>query len=166
MTGEEGIEGLLNDQLKRRKWSWCWRSRDADCDARELKMNAEKLVQLPISGSGCGDIRILSDGVELSVEYEYRADGADWVGAIHFSDCIAYRFHNEMHSKGYCSDGYDAIAEVKSSSWLAELIRDEPTGIRDAIGKKHFAVFLSSNGYLEVIADAFDLPSSRKGLLS
>ena len=129
-------------------------------------MTAEKLAQLPVPGSGCGNICVLSDGVELSVEYEYRADGADWVGKLCFSDCIAHRFRNEMHSKGYCSESYDSVAEVKDSPWFAELIRNEPTGVRDLVDKKHFGVFFSNNGYLEIVADAFTLASPRKGLLN
>ena len=129
-------------------------------------MTAEKLAQLPVPGSGCGNISVLSDGVELSIEYEYRSDGEDWVGKICFSDCVAHRFRNEMHSKGYCSESYDAVAEVKYSSWLAELIHSEPTGVRDLVGKKHFAAFFSNNGYLEIVANTFTLPSPRKGLLN
>ena len=113
--------------------------------------------------SDCGNSRLVSDGVELSLEYEYRADRTDWIGSIHFTNVMAYRFRNEMHSQGYCSESYNSVAEVKDSPWLAELIRNEPIGIHDAADKKHFAVFLSSNGYLEVIADAFAISAPRKG---
>jgi hypothetical protein len=129
-------------------------------------MIAEKLAQLPIPASGCGDVRLTSDGVDASVEYEYRADGVDWIGKVQFSDCIAHRFRNEMHSKGYCSESYEAVAVIKDSPWLAELVSGEPTGIRDAVGKKHFAVFLSSNGFFEFIADAFAISPPCKGLLN
>lgn len=116
--------------------------------------------------SDCGDTRVVSDGVELLIEYEYRADRVDWIGSVHFTDVVAYRFRNELHSQGFCSESYNAVAEIQDSPLLAELVRNEPPGIRSAKGRKHFAVFLSSNGYFEVLADAFDLPASRRGLLS
>ncbi len=128
-------------------------------------MNGQKLVQLSMPDSDCGNSRLVSDGVELLLEYEYRADRIDWIGSIRFTGVMAYQFRNEMHSKGFCSESYNAVAEIKDSPWLARLIRDEPTGICDGKSKKHFAVFLNSNGYIEVIADSFTLPSPRKGLL-
>src|ERR1043165_1277266 len=120
-------------------------------------MNAQQITQLSMPDSGCGDTRVVSNGVELLIEYEYRTDRVDWIGSIHFADVVAYRFRNEMHSRGFCSESYNAVAEINDSPWLAELVRIEPTGIRGAKGLKHFAVFLDSNGYLEVIADAFEL---------
>lgn len=129
-------------------------------------MNTQKLAQLSMPDSDCGNSRLVSDGAELSLEYEYRADRSDWIGSIHFTGVMAYQFRNEMHSKGFCSESYNAVAEIKDSPWLAGLIRDEPTGIRDGKDKKHFAVFVSNNGYVEVIAESFTLPSPRKGLLS
>jgi len=129
-------------------------------------MYAEKLTELPVPSSGCGDSRVLTDGVELLLEYEYRADKTDWIGGIRFTEIVAYRFRNELHSRGYCSESYEAVAEIKDSLWLSELLRDEPPGIRSARGKRHFAVFLDSNGYLEIIAEAFELLPSRKGLLN
>lgn len=128
-------------------------------------MNAKQITQLSMPDSDCGNSRVVSDGVELLIEYEYHADQMDWIGSIHFTDVVAYRFRNEMHSQSFCAESYTAVAEIQDSPWLADLVRNEPPGIRSAKSRKHFAVFLSSNGYFEVIADAFDLPASRKGLL-
>lgn len=129
-------------------------------------MKAQAIAQLPVPGSGCGNIRVSSDGVELLAEFEYRTDGNDWIGQLRFDDVLAYRFRREMQSKGYCSESFHAVAEVKDSSWLDEVAKNEPSGVHDAADKRHFAVFFSSNGYLEVIAERFDLLPPLSGSLS
>lgn len=122
---------------------------------------------LPIPGSGCGDIEIRSDGCDLSVEYTYHSkeDGCDVVGSIIFSGVAAFRFRDEMHSAGFLQGSYDSLVEIVGSDWRQELSIIEPGGIWGSVeNKKHFAVFFSSNGYLEVIADDFEELRPRKEL--
>ena len=129
-------------------------------------MLAKKLFELPVPGSGCGETQIVTDGVECVIRYEFHKDGKDWIGAIKFIGLVAHRFRNEYHSAGYAGEAYDSVAEILDSTWLKELVKLEPAGVRGASGKHHFAVFLSSNGYFEIIADAFETLPAKEGLLS
>lgn len=122
-------------------------------------------LQLPISQSGCGNTRLISDGVSLTIEFEYREAGRDLIGCLRFSEVIAYTFRNEMHSQGYLSEAYDAVHEVPESSWLQQMKDAAPNGVRDADSKRHFAVFLSSNGYFEVLAGSYVFEALREGFL-
>jgi len=126
-------------------------------------MDVRKLWRLQTPGSGCGDIRITFDGVNLLAEYEYRGEGQDHVGGLLFEDVIAYRFRDEMHSQGFETSSYDWVIEVIGSNWVEGFVKDEPKGIRGAKGKKHYAVLLSSNGYLEAIAGSCIEVKPRRG---
>ncbi len=122
-----------------------------------------QVLDLPIPGSGCGDIRLSADGSQLVAEYEYLSEGDDRniVGRLSFSGVTAFRFRNEMHSLGFAEGSYDTLVEIIDSEWRRELLGIEPSGIWGSVeNKKHYAVFFSSNGYLEVIAESFEeLPS-------
>lgn len=129
-------------------------------------MKPKRLVDLPVPGSGCGDIRICSEANSIRIEYEYRWDGVDWVGCVHFLNVIAFRFRDEFHSVGYCSESYDSVAQIDDSDWLKELIAGEPSNKNVLGGKIHFAIFFSSNGYFEAIAEKYETPTPRRGFLS
>lgn len=113
-------------------------------------MTIRKAVDLPISGVGCGFIDIRSDGVQLSTGI---SDGQIPVGTMLFDDVTAFRFRDEMHSLGYADGSYDTVVEIVDSEWVRELLEIEPKQILGSVnGSRHFAVFLSNNGYLEVVA--------------
>jgi len=116
-------------------------------------MEAIKVLDLPIGGAGCGDIQIASDGDSLTLTYQYFSGGQSHSRALQFDDVDAFRFHDEMRSRGFCPGSYDTVVEIRDSEWLAELIEKEPEQILGTTrGKRHFAVLLSNNGYLEVVA--------------
>src|SRR6266850_2566526 len=108
-------------------------------------MNTKKLVDLPIPQSGCGNTQLLSDGISLTLHFEYRKAGRDLIGTIRFQGVVAHRYRDELHSVGYESEAYESIAEIQNSPWCAELKFDG----------KHFAIFLSSNGYFEALAQEY-----------
>jgi len=116
------------------------------------------LVTLPITGSGCDDVRITYKGADLTAEYECGGYGMAATGAIQFDWAIAHRFRNEQHSRGFLEESYDCLIEISNSKWLSELEEND--------GKwRHFAVFFSNIGYLEVIARDFrELPSRPSGI--
>ena len=121
---------------------------------------------LPVGDDGCGFIRLLASSIELLVEFEYRHDGKDLIGGVRFQGMNAHRFFGEMQSRGFIPGSYDTVVEVLESSWREEIIGSEPDGILSSTSdKKHFALFLSSNGYIEVIADSCELLVSREGTL-
>lgn len=120
-------------------------------------MTAQKVLDLPISGVGCGEIKIESDGVFIRVDL---TDGEHNAGQLVFHDVTAFRFRDEMHSRGFIEDSYDTVVEISDSPWLSELIEIEPQQILGSVvGSRHFAVLLSSNGYLEVVAKTVELLS-------
>lgn len=126
------------------------------------------LRSLPVAGSGCGDVRFVTNGYDLVVEYEYHPEtaGGDLVGAIIFNGVSAFRFRDEMHSAGFCHESFDAVVEIVDSEWHRQLLQIEPTGILGTVeSKRHFAIFFSSNGYFEVIADCFEALPEREGPL-
>jgi hypothetical protein len=129
-------------------------------------MTLKKIVVLPGSGAGCGDAQVIASPPDLKVEFEYSADGKDFIGALMFFGVIAYRFRNEMHSQGYINESYDAVIEVSNSVWLRDIAQEEPKGVRGASEAKHFAVLISNNGYLEVIGNEVQLEAPREGSLS
>jgi hypothetical protein len=118
-------------------------------------MKAIKLVDLPIPQSGCGKTQIRSDGVSMSLDFEYRKEGRDGIGTVRFKGLIAQRYRDELHSVGYVQESYESIAEIQNSPWCAELKFDG----------RHFAIFLSSNGYFEVLAQEYMLEEPKEGLL-
>lgn len=129
-------------------------------------MKPKRLVELPVPGSGCGDVQICSEANNIRVEYEYRRDGVDWVGCVHFLNVIAFRFRDELHSVGYCSESYDSVAQIDGSDWLKELIEGEPSNKMGLDAEVHFAIFFSSNGYFEAIAEKFEMQTSKRGFLN
>lgn len=128
-------------------------------------MNTIKLTNLPIPQSGCGNTRLSCDGLSLSLEFEFRNQGEDIIGAIQFEGVVAYRFSNEMHSEGFVSEAYESVAEVLNSDWRQRLAALAPASVTNTSSARHFAVFLSSNGYFEVLAESFRVEEARSGLL-
>ncbi len=123
-------------------------------------MTVFKVIDLPISGAGCGLIDLRSDGVELRVAI---SNGDIPTGVIFFDNVTAFRFRDEMHSLGYADGSYDTVVEIVDSKWLKKLVEIEPVQIMGSVkGSRHFAVLLSSNGYLEVIAKSVELEPRRE----
>jgi hypothetical protein len=118
-------------------------------------MKATKLVDLPIPQSGCGNTQLVSNGVSLTLRFEYRKGGSDQIGTIQFDGVVAHRFRDELHSIGYASAAYESIAQILDSPWRSELKFDG----------MHFAVFLTSNGYFEVLAQDYHVGEPLDGLL-
>src|SRR6266511_3380326 len=116
------------------------------------------LITLPVPGSGVDFIRIEADGPNLTAEFQYW-DDADTVGTLKFTRVVAFRFRNEPNSHGRILDAYDAVVEVTESEWLSQLQEKE--------GRRHFAVYFSNYGYLEVAArDVEQLPPRKDALES
>lgn len=125
--------------------------------------------ELPVGGPGCGDLRIGGSLVNISVMYEYY-DGvakAESVGTVNFTYARAMRFCSEPLARGWDRQAYDTLIEIEDSPWIRELAAPEPEGgmpttIRTA---KHFAIYFSNNGYLEVVASTYSESVPRIGVL-
>ncbi len=131
-------------------------------------MSERAVLALPITDAGCGDIRVVATSTRLDAEYQYFSEALniDRIGIIRFVGLGAYRFRGELQSLGFAEGSYDSLVEIVDSAWCKELLSIEPNGIWGSVAtKKHFAVFFSNNGYLEVIADDFQELLPREGLL-
>jgi hypothetical protein len=116
-------------------------------------------------GSGIGDIKIAFEGSDLKVEYEFTKNG-DFVGSAIFENVHAFRFRDELRSRGFIEGSYDAVIRIIDSDWLDELRALDASGKDDLNEMRHLAVFLSSNGYLEVIAEKAKAGTPRRGTLA
>jgi hypothetical protein len=128
-------------------------------------MNNTTVHRLYTPDSGCGDIRVRYENLALVLDYEFRATGNNQVGHLRFVDVVAFRFRDELHSSGFEKGSYDEIVELQKSEWLDQLRSIEPPGFGSLSGKRHFAVLLSNNGYLEVVARDVVAVASTLGLL-
>ena len=115
-------------------------------------MQPRKVFDLPIGQAGCQNISLSSDGIDLTVHYDFVLEGRIRSGTIHFDDVTAFQFVDERHGT-HVPGAYDAIVEVLPSDWISKLASKEPKVRLESVkNKRHFAVLLSSNGYLEVVA--------------
>lgn len=123
-------------------------------------MGSIQVLRLPIGGSGCEDMELSSDGTELDCIINYLSAAQLQTVAVRFKDVIAFRFRDEMHSTGFADGSYDTIVEIDDSTWIRELLQNEPRGILGGVkGKHHIAVLLSNVGYLEVIGESAEIVS-------
>ena len=107
------------------------------------------IFEIPVGGAGCDGISISSDGVDVRVEIQAHEGG----GTLRFLGVCAFRFANELHSRGFILESYDSIVNVHDSSWRQGMIEGEPEDIfGSARTCRHLAVFFSNCGYLEVLS--------------
>jgi len=78
---------------------------------------------------------------------------------------VAFRFVDELHSAGFAPGSYDAVVEIAPSPWLEHLRAIEPSGYDQLQDRRHFALLLSSNGYLEVVARELVMEATQLGRL-
>ena len=104
-------------------------------------MANRKIVDLPITGAGCGEIEIRSNGVDLTLRF---SDGQMIAGTLVFDDVTAFRFRDEMHSLGFADGSYDSLIEIVDSAWYKELCDIEPDRLLSSVTGSSLTVF----GYL------------------
>jgi len=123
-----------------------------------------KIMDLPISGSGCLWARFVYGDTDGTLEFCYsdQQTGNPSIGNLLFPHVMSFRFRDEMHSLGFSSESYESVAEVVDSKWLVEMENIEPKQILKLWKRRHFAVFLTSCGYFEVIADDCEFSSRSK----
>lgn len=113
------------------------------------------LTELPIGVEGCDKIYIKTNGVFLDAVFLY-ADKSDrpTKGTVHFSLLTSFRYTTEYSSHGFFEESYDSLCEIFDSDWVREF--EERDLLRLTSPKRHFAVFFSDCGFLEVIAKDFE----------
>lgn len=125
----------------------------------------KKLMDLPISGSGCLWARFAYRDTDATIEFRYTdiQTRQSSIGTLFFPHVISFRFRDEPHMPvDFPSESYESVAEVSDSQWLVELERTEPKSSYSKLWRRrHFAVLLSSCGFFELIADDCEF-STRK----
>jgi hypothetical protein len=124
-----------------------------------------KVMDLPISGSGCLWARFAYDDTDGTVEFHYTDNQTrqSCIGILFFPHVMSFRFRDEPHIPvDFPSESYESVAEVSDSPWLAELERTEPKSSYSKLwGRRHFVVLLTNCGFFELIADDCEF-STRK----
>jgi hypothetical protein len=125
----------------------------------------QKLMDLPISGSGCLWARFGYRNTDATLEFSYtdRHTGHSSIGVLFFPHVMTFRFWDEPHiPPDFFSESYESVAEVSSSQWLRKLESTEPKSSYSKLWRRrHFAVLLSSCGFFELIADDCEFSTSK-----
>jgi len=133
-------------------------------------LGAKILNDLDIADTGdIGDSRLMSNGVELIFQYNYYSSRLkkNCIGKIFFDHVIAYRFSDEMHSEDFCGLSFCMLVEIENSNWLKKLTENDHKHIyHNLFEQKHFALFLKSNGYFEIIAAEYKIFDPQPGELN
>lgn len=118
----------------------------------------KRLLTLRVPGSGCRSTRFTKSGADVIAEYEYPGDEYSTIGTLLFVGALAFRYTNERNSRDVPEDAYDSVVQVERSEWLS--------GLKDIAGHRHYGVFFSNVGYLEVVAQDLREWPDRSGTLS
>jgi hypothetical protein len=119
-----------------------------------------KLVQeLPQDSTGYEHVRMEASVTRFIVNFVYRDENTrtDRQGKIVFDDVSAFRFCDEFQVDIPDVVNSESVYEVMGSEWKTALQITEPPDIDGVSGKKHYVVWFSDNGYLEVICGRLDV---------
>lgn len=114
-----------------------------------MKMLKTTLIQkLPIGSAGCGDIRLLSDGYNLLIQFEYACGGNDKIGAIKFENVTRYEFCEENACREFVPGSLHAVVEVDDLETLSNIL----TSKQSKQSKHYYVLYLSGSGRIDVVA--------------
>jgi len=122
------------------------------------------LATLPVpSTSLLSDPVFEAPGGEAMLRFEFERDGEIYRGGLRFENVRAYRFRSEGHCTLWHVEGvYDTLTEVSGSSWVGELLAEEPAETWGRWVIRHFMIYLDSAGCFEVGAESWSwLPEER-----
>jgi hypothetical protein len=120
--------------------------------ARSANSKFTAALDLPLEEGSCDTVDFRTERLNFLVTIRYTNSKGSVVFGIAFEGFTAFRFRDEMHSRGFLKESYNCVCEILESDWIAELVRDRPTGKRYS-DMKHFAVLFSDFGYLEVACE-------------
>ena len=114
-------------------------------------MKLKPVVDLGTGNAGCGDVTIHRVGIDLIVRYEsgLRPGRFD---VLRFNDAAVFDFRSE----GFASVGdlaFDHVHRVLDSDWLETLWSAHRSLPGGAGTKRHFVVYLSDFGQIDVLAE-------------
>lgn len=104
------------------------------------------LHNLPNDGIDAGNVEIITTPITMTLRI--MDEDNDLVAEVRFEHIAAYQFADEGHAKGFGEQAINRVVEILDTNWAQSL--KAPTMWPWV--KRHFAVFLESVGYLEVLA--------------
>lgn len=130
-------------------------------------MDLSELWVFPVP-SNCiySGVSIIYEGGNLILLFDYYDENNNdkiFNSGILFETTIAHRHSSEKVTK-FISGTYDKLVEVKDSEWLKELTDISPEWVAWR-NFRHYAIYLDSNGFYEVIAENFKILETRDGSL-
>ncbi len=113
---------------------------------------------LPPNGPECAAVQLSGNSVFMEVGVVFEDDDAERVLPIHFRRVTAFRIIDLEYAKDVAKKSYEALCEIVDSQWVREL-KEKDKGLPLTFGKRHFAMYLKNCGYIEVIAENFEIKS-------
>lgn len=108
-------------------------------------MKTTSIQKLPVGSAGCGDIRLLSDGFDLLIQFEYGSGSNEQIGAVKFENVTRYEFCEENACREFVPGSLNAVVEVNDSETLKEFATEKQS-------KHYYVLYLSGNGRIDVLA--------------
>lgn len=85
-------------------------------------------------------------------------NGLEQHAGVLFVKPRAFRKREEIYcTSWHVKDTYDSVCEIEDSDWVAELRNDAVPEWRDRWVMRHFMIYVSSFGCLEVVAESASL---------
>lgn len=96
--------------------------------------------------------KIEQNGEDVVLKYDYETDSGEyeWTG-ITFLNTIKYRHTKDSNISEYMMKAYNAVAELKDSVWINEVIPNSNKENTD-IQFKHYLVYFDGYGAYEFIS--------------
>lgn len=113
------------------------------------------LMALPVASSALGaDPEFTHPGGSAELRIEFDRDGALVRSDLRFTRVRAFRFRAEVHCTSWHVRGaYDALVEVRSSTWVAELLEAEPSETWGHRKIRHFLIYIDGAEAYEAAAE-------------
>jgi len=128
-------------------------------------MKTKIIHSLITSDSGIGNIVLAFNGLTLIVYYEANSTSGTIVGSICFRYVVSYTFTDEAFAKSFTDGSFDTVVEIVDSRKIYELNKGVNSCFVEAARSKHYCVFLSNIGQLDVFAEEIEILDTVKGTL-
>ncbi len=120
-------------------------------------MEITRLMSIPMPSTSAFNEPFILTGEDLYVFFSAPVDSqpephVEYL-CIRFTNPIAHRSIAEIHCKLWHLDAYDTICKIEDSDWLRELKDATPKDFKDCPATNHYAIYLDSVGFIEVLAD-------------
>jgi len=122
----------------------------------------EPLYEIPIPSTALesGPFYEYLSGGSLIIRYTFYDESSriEKRHELSFSKVRAYSYTAELHCTSWqIDDAYDTLVEVKSSSWVEELLNNTALDQRDEWVMKHYMIYSDGSGCHQIICNSWKL---------